>query len=213
MQDSTGDHYVTAWKDGRNVGNYHFVVKPRGLLVHSSNTHVDHRRKGLASAAYQLVEHNSGMKIVPRVTQQSPAAKKLWNHRLGKADPQEHPMVSEAKKHFGTTKDMREAGYIMPGGEMLDFSGRHYSEDHPSLAGHRNVDHRDHHLPHITGRLGGDFDRLGPGKFQRRNEFEVLTKLGEFKIHNKAPVEIKRINHMPNEYIPRPSLKKGELLI
>lgn len=65
-----------------------------------------------------------------------------------------HPHVNEAIKHFGITKDPREAGYIMPGGEMLDFSGRHYSKDHPSLAGQRAVDHRE--LPEsIIDETGG----------------------------------------------------------
>lgn len=56
---------------------------------------------------------------------------------------QSHPYTKQSIDHFGTTADIRETGYIMPEGEMLDLSGRHYSEDHPSLKGRRNVDHRE----------------------------------------------------------------------
>lgn len=50
-----------------------------------------------------------------------------------------------AKKRFGRTFDLREAGYILPDGVMLDFSGRHEMEpgsDTSYLAGYRSVDHR-----------------------------------------------------------------------
>ena len=46
----------------------------------------------------------------------------------------------KAVEYFGTTKDIREAGYILSDGEMLDFSGRH--EGNPE-SGTRTVDHRD----------------------------------------------------------------------
>lgn len=49
-----------------------------------------------------------------------------------------------AKAKFGTTNDMREAGYILPDGSMLDFSGRHQVEGDTSfLNGDRTVDHRE----------------------------------------------------------------------
>ena len=34
----------------------------------------------------------------------------------------------EAKRHFGTTTDIRTAGYVLPDGTMLDFSGAHWLE-------------------------------------------------------------------------------------
>ena len=50
-----------------------------------------------------------------------------------------------AKSKFGTTYDMREAGYILPDGSMLDFSGRHQviGGDTSFLNGDRTVDHRE----------------------------------------------------------------------
>ena len=62
---------------------------------------------------------------------------------LKKSEHDRHPLIMAAKLHFGLTHHIGEAGYINPDGTMLDFSGRHYSENHPSLTGRRNVDHRE----------------------------------------------------------------------
>lgn len=53
---------------------------------------------------------------------------------------------SLAKNHFGTTYDIRECGYILPDGSMLDFTGAHSikkGSDSSYLRGHRAVDHRE----------------------------------------------------------------------
>ena len=54
-------------------------------------------------------------------------------------------LISAAKKVFGATSDPKEAGYVLPDGTMLDFSGRHYADrkDWPYLRGQRSVDHRE----------------------------------------------------------------------
>lgn len=59
---------------------------------------------------------------------------------------QTEDLFRRAKERFGATEDIREAGYILPDGAMLDFSGRHWVEpgsDTSYLAGDRQVDHRD----------------------------------------------------------------------
>lgn len=38
-----------------------------------------------------------------------------------------HPWADIAKKHFGVTNNIHEAGYILPDGTMLDLTGRHYA--------------------------------------------------------------------------------------
>lgn len=51
-----------------------------------------------------------------------------------------------AKERFGVTNDIRECGYVLPDGSMLDFSGRHMvtgDTDTSHLKGRRSVDHRD----------------------------------------------------------------------
>lgn len=75
--------------------------------------------------------------------------------RLGKG---EHDQLHEAlAQHFGTTRDHRETGYVLPDGRMLDLSGRHYAsgyvheggKHYPApgqpdyLRGNRVVDHRE----------------------------------------------------------------------
>jgi len=49
-----------------------------------------------------------------------------------------------AKNKFGLTSDIREAGYILPDGTMLDFSGRHelFGADDSGISGRRTTDHR-----------------------------------------------------------------------
>ena len=47
-------------------------------------------------------------------------------------------MLDRAIKHFGTTYDSNEAGYILPNGDMLDFSGKREG----GTKGSRAEDHR-----------------------------------------------------------------------
>lgn len=47
--------------------------------------------------------------------------------------------VMIAKKYFGTTYKINEAGYLLTDGELLDFSGKHNG----GSGGYRTVDHRD----------------------------------------------------------------------
>lgn len=55
-------------------------------------------------------------------------------------------LFEAAKQRFGITRDIREAGYVLPDGTMLDFSGRHSlapGSDSSFLSGRRAIDHRD----------------------------------------------------------------------
>lgn len=55
-------------------------------------------------------------------------------------------MFTMAIERFGVTNDIRECGYILPNGMMLDFTGRHTlnkGTDSSHLAGRRAIDHRD----------------------------------------------------------------------
>jgi len=60
----------------------------------------------------------------------------------GKEDTEK--IFDTAKKKFGLTNDIREAGYILPDGTMLDFSGRHelFGADDSGIRGRRATDHR-----------------------------------------------------------------------
>lgn len=52
-------------------------------------------------------------------------------------------LIDRAVEIFGTTKDTKEAFYILPDGRMLDGSGRHWGGDERDVAGQRQVDHQD----------------------------------------------------------------------
>ena len=48
-----------------------------------------------------------------------------------------------AKKHFGTTRNWNETGYILTDGSQLDFSGRHWGGKEIDIRNGRTVDHKD----------------------------------------------------------------------
>lgn len=52
---------------------------------------------------------------------------------------QREQLFADAKNEFGTTTDMREAGYLLPDGSMLDFSEKNNGGE----PGRRGADHRD----------------------------------------------------------------------
>lgn len=59
---------------------------------------------------------------------------------------QTEAIFNQAKKLFGTTYDIREAGYVLPDGTMPDISGRHLMDpgsDTSFLRGRRTTDHRE----------------------------------------------------------------------
>jgi hypothetical protein len=72
-------------------------------------------------------------------------------------------LAQKAIAHFGTTHNPAESGYIMPGGQHLDLTGRHYATGYTNkrpnpgqpdyLRGTRSVDHRE--LPDELSPKGG----------------------------------------------------------
>lgn len=65
-------------------------------------------------------------------------------------------LFGAAKKYFGTTNDLRECGFILPDGSMLDLSGRHNGAEESVISGRRTVCHRsvekleNENTPYIT---------------------------------------------------------------
>lgn len=69
------------------------------------------------------------------------------------AEKQKEGVIEKAIEYFGLTDNYLEAGYMLPDGKLLDFSGRHeavgYEKGKPKrgerdyLAGQRSVDHRE----------------------------------------------------------------------
>ena len=68
----------------------------------------------------------------------------MFRKAMEEDEKESKELFDAAKERFGTTRDLREAGYVLPDGAMLDFSGRHMvSGDSSFLNGRRSVDHRD----------------------------------------------------------------------
>lgn len=87
--------------------------------------------------------------------------------------------IAKAKKHFGTTKNFNEAGYLLKDGEMLDFSGRHWvkGQNASYLDNGRTVDHRD--IEEILQRRGeynqALDDMVGSGNIRLMPETNGIT--------------------------------------
>lgn len=98
-------------------------------------------------------------------------------------------LFEATKEKFGTTNDLREAGYILPDGTMLDFSGRYMVDkgsDTSHLRGRRAVDHRAIH------EVGYDKDENETGfetdmsDFISRGAIRIDANAGTINI-SKAP--------------------------
>ena len=119
-------NYDIATVDQRKISFLNSLLRARGVYL-LDVIHIDKsaREMGLVSE--------------PGVNTEA-AAKEPEN------DGQTKVIFDQAKKLFGTTRDIREAGYILPDGSMLDFSGRHHMDpgsDTSFLRGRRTTDHRE----------------------------------------------------------------------
>lgn len=89
---------------------------------------------------------------------------------------EKYSYINKAKEYFGLTDDPNEAGYILPDGTMLDFSGRHAGMSH-GLG--RAIDHRA-----VSSLLGKEGLKMTEGM----NAFMRLT--GAVRIGYYPPVFI-----------------------
>lgn len=81
-------HVVAHSPAGKPVGRYTFHHNGNSLKVSTADTDNLHQRKGLASEAYRLIEHHTGLKVQPDKIQ-SPEAEALWkqpNRPFGKSE-------------------------------------------------------------------------------------------------------------------------------
>lgn len=69
----------------------------------------------------------------------------IWDEKsIKKLDfKPDEKLIERAVENFGTTKNTKEAFYILPDGRMLDGSGRHWGADERDIAGQRQVDQQD----------------------------------------------------------------------
>jgi hypothetical protein len=89
-------------------------------------------------------------------------------------------LIASAKKVFGVTSNPMEAGYVLPDGTMLDFSGRHYSsrDNWPYLRNQRSVDHRELQGENLAGKsLQGMLETSGS-----EGMYEFMARTGAMRI-------------------------------
>lgn len=140
----------------------------------------------------------SAAKVLKDVEKSYDKGKKLLEESEKIADeetlfrvPSDNQQIFDAaKEKFGTTLDMREAGYILPDGSMLDFSGKHElrGADTSFLNGRRSVDHRD------ISAIAYDFDEEPTGvktdmaDFLDRGAIRIDYNVGAINL-NVAPTK------------------------
>lgn len=101
--------------------------------------HSDVARKTLAPITY-----DANGNIIP-LSQRFDASKDdvLYQSAMDSDFTPDQDLIERAVENFGTTKNTKEAFYILPDGRMLDGSGRHWGADERDIAGQRQVDHQD----------------------------------------------------------------------
>lgn len=93
-------------------------------------------------------------------------------------------LINAAVENFGITNDPREAGYILPDGRMLDFSGRHWGGGD---GGSRIVEHND--ISEVDGIEGGGTDAM----------VEFMARTGAMRVDVNAGIASSAQNPTPEQ--------------
>lgn len=93
-------------------------------------------------------------------------------------------LINAAVSNFGITNDPREAGYILPDGRMLDFSGRHWGGGD---GGSRIVEHND--IGEVEGIEGGGTDAM----------VEFMARTGAMRVDVNAGIASSAQNPTPEQ--------------
>jgi len=113
-------------------------------------------------------------------TEQQKTEKPAYNAELDKV----------AIKHFGTTTNLKEAGYLLNNGKLLDFSGKKFG----GQAGRRSIDHREINDAFLENE---NFEDYGFDEFIDNGAIRVMPESGSFLIarmpSEKQFDELKRI--------------------
>jgi hypothetical protein len=125
-----------------------------------------------------------------------------------------------AKKNHGLTRNIEEAGYILPDGELLDFSGRHQTGeydlidgywklkpkyDRDYMSGERIVDHREVEYDGVPS----DEQWSGMVDFMKRGAVRVDAKAGMISVHGRTPLTKQQENRVREIS----DLKDGEIYL
>ena len=89
-----------------------------------------------ATTSYIVFNSNQAKEI----TNTSPTSNPDIRYSDREIQPITETEYETLKKHFGVTANFRVAGYLLPDGKLLDFSGKHWGD---TTSRSRQVDHRD----------------------------------------------------------------------
>jgi GGDEF domain-containing protein len=97
-------------------------------------------------------------------------------------------LIDGAKKYFGTTLNNKEAGYILPDGTMLDFTGRHTTDksNWHYMRGERSTDHREFFGENIHN--NSSLENLIEAKDGNDAMREFMAKTGAMRVDFSAGV-------------------------
>lgn len=108
----------------------------------------------------------------------------------------DHALTKSAIKEFGTTKDINEAGYLLPDGTMLDFSGKNQGAG-ASARGHRYLDHRD--IGQVAPSIGDSPTETMQGFMSSVDAVRIDYNNGNFNVNFSKPLtESQRAQIMKN---------------
>ena len=136
------DKIARALKDFWELSKELFAGRVDGVENLSAEDFADMALADLA----RRVDRGRGLQIPSNGAARNRSSEKAVREQRGGEPITDEEVFDKAKERFGTTEDFGEAGYILPDGTMLDFSGRHQvdeGQDTSHLRGGRHVDHRD----------------------------------------------------------------------
>lgn len=111
-------------------------------------------------------------------------------------------LFDAAKERFGVTKNIKEAGYVLPDGAMLDFSGRHWSSGDTSwMNGLRQVDHRD------ISEL--EFDKDGNTPSGLKTDMSDFIRRGAIRIDSSGSINLATKPTAAQESVLRRLIESG----
>jgi hypothetical protein len=84
----------------------------------------------------------------------------------------DHELITKAREHFGVTKSMFEGGYLLPDGQMLDFSGR--NQGNTGVRDVRALDHRE--IGYVEGMKDVEDPNDNLSKLGSITQFQARTR-------------------------------------
>lgn len=181
-----------------------------------------YRRQGIAEElVYQWRMRNPQAQPARERTRKSQALQeKVWERiereMSGQGDQgnvwaPDTDLIAAAKEVFGVTTDPNEAGYVLPDGTMLDFTGRHYAgkDNWRYMRGERAVDHRELATENIhNGKsLSGMLQATGS-----EGMYEFMARTGAMRMDARAGVASVSRPPTPKQIAVIGNARKGDFV-